>query len=647
MAKKAAGSAQAGPDGTAGPVRESKAQIAKFLNKYYVDEVRMIYELVSELLLRNPDFLFALEEYDEGQDGQSIYKGYNGYEAPEDYEGEEGDDILSSVTITTGRRPDFGYSDILSPEEMAVLREFESLEDQGLARRAQSGRRSRGGKGIKKAKMVELLSEVFSSDTLLEGFFLLLDGTNQSSDRKIEDHPGGMDGFAEALGIPGRWQILSKDPVYRNRRDYNRLLIRYVSAGLGLYGCLYVREMLDLIEGYEPQWGGEPGKAYTRAGGGYRYTLAFSPEWLCVVTLREFADCCVPFAGCTLDGLLVNGIFLSDLLREMELFYGLVGELGHLPDEEEMNAFSEQHWDEIPYRVLYETAAEKEMYIPKTKEEFLQFEDDHVVTPAERKMRRFLQERYSDELEAYAEELTAEFRDLDREEFSDDAFGESSEDASEDAPFGSSGGWPFDDENDDGDIGDGIPEDEDIGDELFGDEADDEDAVTAEDALDMFMDRLCEITDNGPDFMDRNPTDAIESFQELMEDYGMVFRSEKDMKTGIGLLMEIMNNTRLWTNHGYTPTELARRQPPLQPGQRPTIVPGSSMAAQMLSEGRSQIEKMGFRLDLEQSADEVSVFSMPQGFDGPVQSTVKKIYPNDPCPCGSGRKYKKCCGRNV
>ncbi|MCD8156718.1 MAG: SEC-C domain-containing protein [Clostridiales bacterium] len=24
----------------------------------------------------------------------------------------------------------------------------------------------------------------------------------------------------------------------------------------------------------------------------------------------------------------------------------------------------------------------------------------------------------------------------------------------------------------------------------------------------------------------------------------------------------------------------------------------------------------------------------------------EKIYPNDPCPCGSGKKYKKCCGRN-
>lgn len=25
----------------------------------------------------------------------------------------------------------------------------------------------------------------------------------------------------------------------------------------------------------------------------------------------------------------------------------------------------------------------------------------------------------------------------------------------------------------------------------------------------------------------------------------------------------------------------------------------------------------------------------------------KKVYPNDPCPCGSGKKYKKCCGRNA
>ena len=30
---------------------------------------------------------------------------------------------------------------------------------------------------------------------------------------------------------------------------------------------------------------------------------------------------------------------------------------------------------------------------------------------------------------------------------------------------------------------------------------------------------------------------------------------------------------------------------------------------------------------------------------GPKVRSEKKIYPNDPCPCGSGKKYKQCCGR--
>ena len=29
----------------------------------------------------------------------------------------------------------------------------------------------------------------------------------------------------------------------------------------------------------------------------------------------------------------------------------------------------------------------------------------------------------------------------------------------------------------------------------------------------------------------------------------------------------------------------------------------------------------------------------------PKKRTADKIYPNDPCPCGSGKKYKQCCGR--
>ena len=36
-----------------------------------------------------------------------------------------------------------------------------------------------------------------------------------------------------------------------------------------------------------------------------------------------------------------------------------------------------------------------------------------------------------------------------------------------------------------------------------------------------------------------------------------------------------------------------------------------------------------------------------QKASGTVRREGHKIYPNDPCPCGSGKKYKKCCGRNV
>ena len=30
----------------------------------------------------------------------------------------------------------------------------------------------------------------------------------------------------------------------------------------------------------------------------------------------------------------------------------------------------------------------------------------------------------------------------------------------------------------------------------------------------------------------------------------------------------------------------------------------------------------------------------------PKKREDKKVYPNDPCPCGSGKKYKQCCGRS-
>ena len=77
----------------------------------------------------------------------------------------------------------------------------------------------------------------------------------------------------------------------------------------------------------------------------------------------------------------------------------------------------------------------------------------------------------------------------------------------------------------------------------------------------------------------------------------------------------------------------------------PTITAGSAQAVALLREAASDIEKMGFGLDIDANADTIPVIGMPNGMNGGIVRTEKKVYPNDLCPCGSGKKYKKCCGR--
>ena len=37
----------------------------------------------------------------------------------------------------------------------------------------------------------------------------------------------------------------------------------------------------------------------------------------------------------------------------------------------------------------------------------------------------------------------------------------------------------------------------------------------------------------------------------------------------------------------------------------------------------------------------------PRGMTAQAQDGAQMVGRNDPCPCGSGKKYKKCCGRNL
>ena len=50
------------------------------------------------------------------------------------------------------------------------------------------------------------------------------------------------------------------------------------------------------------------------------------------------------------------------------------------------------------------------------------------------------------------------------------------------------------------------------------------------------------------------------------------------------------------------------------------------------------------KMEREQVA-EVTSTNKDQSAQGPTKRESEKIYPNSPCPCGSGKKYKNCCGR--
>lgn len=130
-------------------------------------------------------------------------------------------------------------------------------------------------------------------------------------------------------------------------------------------------------------------------------------------------------------------------------------------------------------------------------------------------------------------------------------------------------------------------------------------------------------------------------FQQL-NDANIDFDSENQMNEFLKLLMNVHNGTRLKENRGHSPDEL---KPTSFSGNMPTIVPGSSHAAKLLGEAMPQLQSLGIPIDINGDSDEIQEMIFPNGINGQAVKSVKKVYPNDPCPCGSGKKYKKCCGR--
>ena len=92
-------------------------------------------------------------------------------------------------------------------------------------------------------------------------------------------------------------------------------------------------------------------------------------------------------------------------------------------------------------------------------------------------------------------------------------------------------------------------------------------------------------------------------------------------------------------------------------GQRDPLVEyklsGYEMFDEMTENIRQDTVRLLLRVKLEQKVEREQVAKVTgtnkdeSGPKAPKRRETTKVYPNDPCPCGSGKKYKQCCGRKA
>jgi len=90
-------------------------------------------------------------------------------------------------------------------------------------------------------------------------------------------------------------------------------------------------------------------------------------------------------------------------------------------------------------------------------------------------------------------------------------------------------------------------------------------------------------------------------------------------------------------------------------GQRDPLVEykmsGYDMFDDMIANIQEDTVRLLFHVRIEQKVEREQVAKVTgtnrddSAQKGPKKRETAKVYPNDPCPCGSGKKYKQCCGR--
>lgn len=159
----------------------------------------------------------------------------------------------------------------------------------------------------------------------------------------------------------------------------------------------------------------------------------------------------------------------------------------------------------------------------------------------------------------------------------------------------------------------------------------------------------------------RNKNELIHDLKEkavkLYEDKEALFpESEQIREIERVILLKVID--RKWMDHIDDMDQLKQGIGLQALGQRDPIVQYKMMGYDMFDEMTAGIAEDTIRLlmhiQVEQKIEREQVAKVTgtnkdegPSVKGPARRTEKKIYPNDPCPCGSGKKYKNCCGRQA
>ena len=121
------------------------------------------------------------------------------------------------------------------------------------------------------------------------------------------------------------------------------------------------------------------------------------------------------------------------------------------------------------------------------------------------------------------------------------------------------------------------------------------------------------------------------------------------------ILLKVID--RKWMNHIDDMDQLRQGAGLAAYGSKDPVVEykmaGYDMFDAMTMAIKEETIRMLFRVRVEQNVEREQVAKVTGTnkdtslAKGPIKREEAKVYPNDPCPCGSGKKYKQCCGKNA